>query len=149
MRSISSPRSGRSSSAAEAPAAKNAAASSSAPPGAESPAMRIGLPRGLQIIREEVVGDLAAHRFAYFERGAEVNAAPDAHLFVLFHHLPDAGEAALQARVGNVGCGEARGPGPENRFEYGRRGTGVGSRLGRILRMHRRSGGRRPAGVAV
>src|SRR5439155_19870448 len=114
MRSTSSPRSGRSSSAAAAPPAKSAAASRNAPPGAKSPAMRIGLPRGLQVIGEQVVGELAAHRFAHLERIAEVDAAPDAHLLVLFRHLREAVEAALQARVRHVSHGKALGPGSED-----------------------------------
>src|SRR5439155_579973 len=66
------------------------------------------LPRRLQIIGGEVVGDLAAHRFAHFERITEVDAAPDAYLLVLFHHLPDDGEATLQTRVAGVGRRKAR-----------------------------------------
>src|SRR5439155_1194441 len=73
MRSTCSPRSGRSSSAAEATPAKSATASRN----------RMELARGRQVIGEQVVGELAPHRLAHVERIAEVDAAPDAHLLVL------------------------------------------------------------------
>src|SRR5436853_1691013 len=125
MRSTCSPRSGRSSSAAATPPAKTAAASRSAPPGAQPPAMRIGLARGLQVIGEQVVGELAPHRFAHIERIAEVDAAPDAHLLVLFRHLHEAVEAELQARVRDVGHGKALRPGAEIGVENASIGRGV------------------------
>ena len=90
----------------------NAATSRNAPLVKKNLAMAPGirLRRGLQIIRDEVVSDLAAHQFTYFERITEVNAAPDTHLFLLFVHLTEAGEIGATARVGNVGRGKAYGP---------------------------------------
>jgi hypothetical protein len=72
------------------------AASSSAPPGARRLAMapNIGLPRRLHVICHEMVGDLATHRISDLQRIAEMNAAPDAHLFVFLGHLRKAGELA-------------------------------------------------------
>src|SRR5204863_506083 len=79
----------------------------------------------------------------------EVDAAPDAHLLVLFRHLHEAVEAALQARVRDVGHGKDLGPGAEDGFENASRGTRVDPRLGRIFRMHRRGIERQPARVAL
>src|SRR5258708_12582314 len=104
MRSTSSPRSGRSSSAANAPAAMNAPASRNAPPDAKSLAMTSGirLPRGLQIIRDELFGDLAAHRVADLQRIAEMDSAPHSHLPLFLGELPDPIEFSRYAGAANA-----------------------------------------------
>ena len=53
-----------------------------------------GLPRRLQVICHEMIGDLATHSVSDLQRIAEMNAAPDAHLFVLLVHLRKACELA-------------------------------------------------------
>src|SRR6267143_1033442 len=145
------PKSGGSSSAARAPAANNAAASRTAPRDAKGLAMAPGirLARRLQIIRDEVLGELAPHCLAHVHGIPEVDATPDAHLFVLFRHLREAVEAALQARVACVGYGKALGPGSEDGFENASRGTRIDRCLSRIFRMHRRRIEWQPAGVAL
>src|SRR5207245_8141646 len=92
-----------------------------------------GLPHGLQIIREEVVAELAPHSLAHVQGIPEVDAAPDAHLLVLLRHLLEAAEAALQADVRHVGHRQALAPGPEDGFQDASRGTRVDPRLGRLF----------------
>src|SRR4029079_5494260 len=88
-------RSGRSSSMSAASAASKAV-SSSAPPVTKrlEKAPNMGLPRRLHVICHQMVGDLATHRISSLQRVAEMNAAPDAHLFVLLGHLRKAIEFA-------------------------------------------------------
>src|SRR5436189_5747367 len=104
MRSTWSPRSGRSSSLSEAVAATKAAKSRNAPPVETNLAMALGirLPRGLHIVRDEVVAELASHRVSHVQGIPEVDAAPDAHLLMLFPHLREAVEMARQSRISRV-----------------------------------------------
>src|SRR5215467_2673832 len=131
MRSTCSPRSGRSSSLSEALAATNAAKSRNAPPVETKLAMApdIRLPRGRHIVRNEVVAELAPHCLAHIQGIPEVDAPPNAHLLVLFRHLHQAVEPALQSRVSCVGYGKALGPGSESGFENASRCTCIDPRL--------------------
>src|SRR5262245_3543542 len=69
-------------------------------------------------VAEQVLGELAAHLFADFQRIAEMNAAPDAYHPLLFGHLPDAVELTLQPGIGTIGHREYRQrSSAEHRFE--------------------------------
>src|SRR5436189_2306321 len=131
MRSTWSPRSGRSSSLSEAVAATKAAKSRNAPPMETNLAMApdIRLPRGLYVVRDEVVAELASHRVAHVQRIPEVDAAPDAHLLMLFPHLREVVEMALQSRVSCVSYVKALGRGSVDGLENASRRTRIDPRL--------------------
>jgi len=115
-----------------------AAASSNAPPGALHPANRILATAWASDNSRRGGRRLADPSIRPRPANCGSGCRPDAYLFVLFHHLPDAGEARCRPRL-LCRCGKDRGPGAEKRFENARRGTRVDPRLGRILRMHRRA----------
>src|SRR5262245_2417648 len=83
---------------------------------------------------EQVLGELAAHLFADFQRIAEMNAAPDAYHPLLFGHLRNAVELTLQPGICTVGHREyLRRPGAEHRSEDARRDAGHAGRRRRII----------------
>src|SRR5262249_34863198 len=131
MRSTCSSRFGRSSSAAnEAPAA-DASTNRHTPPNVKCLATGpgIGLARGLHVICDKMIGDLTTHHFTHVERIAEMDAAPDAYLFMFVGHLLEASKVARQARIYDIGRREGRRLGPEHCFENSSRGAGVDPRL--------------------
>src|SRR5450631_5325 len=77
-----------------------------------------------------------------------MNAAPDAHLFVLLVHLRKACEFARKALVVNIGRDEVFRTATENSFKNTSRSTRIDPRLRWIFRMHRRGVQRLPARVA-
>src|SRR5262249_302212 len=90
-------------------------------------------------VAEQVLGELAAHLFADFQRIAEMDAAPDAYHPLLFGHLPNAVELTLQPGICTVGHREyLRRPGAEHRSEDARRDAGHDGRRRGIFGMHRR-----------
>src|SRR5262245_19484411 len=99
---------------------------------------------------EQVLGELAAHLFADFQRIAEMDAAPDAYHPLLFGYLRNTVELTLQPGICTVGhCEHLRRSGAEHRFEDGRRNAGHDGRRRGIFGMHRRRAQRRPAGVSL
>src|SRR5262245_3296336 len=90
-------------------------------------------------VAEQVLGELAAHLFADFQRIAEMDAAPDAYHPLLFGHLRDAVELTLQPGIRTVGHREyLQRSGAEYRFEDTKRDAGHDRRRRGIFGMHRR-----------